>query len=163
MRAKHMRQRRTSWMLGIAVASVFLLTEATLAASQPESVSIVEAAFAQPHSISSDDGSMKQYLDAVKVVVTGRGFRQRDTGPVVWLNGEPTLRVLVAEDGSSLEAYFYRSFSEMEAANKDVWQVQIQDYEGADLLSVPGVTEIRRLSATERAQLDARKRQFGLQ
>lgn len=81
----------------------------------------------------------------------------------MWLNGEPTLRVLVAEDGSSLEAYFYRSFSEMEAANKGVWQVQIQDYEGADLLSVPGVTEIRRLSATERAQLDARKRQFGLQ
>jgi hypothetical protein len=139
------------------------MAKTTLAMSQPESVSIVEVAFAQPHNISTDDGSMKQYLDAVKVVVIGSGFRQRDTGPVVWLNGEPTLRVLVAEDGSSLEAYFYSSFPKMEAANKGVWNVQIQDYEGADLLSAPGATEVQRLSATERAQLDARKRQFGLQ
>lgn len=159
-----MNPSRSRWLTALILgALVLVVARGALAEPLPVSFSIIEAGFEQPHSISVSDGPPKQYLDAVKVVVTGQGFTQRNAGPVIWLNGVPTLRVIVAEDGSSLEAYFYQPLWQVEAASGGRWEVQFQDHERANKLLVPGPAEVRRLSGPERARVEALKQKLGIQ
>lgn len=129
----------------------------------PNAFTIVETAFTEPRRISNSDGSIDQQLETVKVVVMGSGFRQNNTGPTIWLNGEPTLRVVVAEDGSSLEAYFYQPLDQLEASGSGGWKVEFQDHEGGNTVQVAGPAAVERLSAAERTELNARKQQLGIQ
>lgn len=110
-------------------------------APQRFSYSLVEVRFREPRAISSGAGMTLQW-EAVKVVVKGGGFRPKATGPIVWLNGIPTLRTQVAEDGNTVEAYFFEPLQVFEeaAARLGRWEVIYQPHEGA--------REVYRLSPT---------------
>ena len=95
------------------------------------SYSVVEVAFQEPRYISSGAGVISR-LRAVKVLVRGKDFRPKATGPIIWLNSIPTLRTRVTEDGTAIEAYFFESFRALEEAATRLgkWELIYQSHEG---------------------------------
>lgn len=93
---------------------------------------IVEVYFEKARDISSGAGKISR-SEMVKVVVQGEGFRQRATGPVLWLNGIPTPRAQVAEDGRFLEAWFLEPLQTLEEAADKLgrWELIYQPHAGA--------------------------------
>ena len=93
---------------------------------------VEEVHFSQPRNISTGAGAERR-REIVRVVVQGQGFHTRATGPVVWLNGVPTIRTRVADDGSSIQAVFLESVPELDAAAARTggWQLIVQPSEGA--------------------------------
>ncbi len=120
------------------------------------SYSITEVRFLEPRNISVGAGVIRR-LEAVKVVVKGEGFRPKATGPILWLNGIPTLRTQVAEDGRMVEAYFFESFQTFEeaAARLGRWELIYQPHEGA--------REVYRISPTGDPALAAERPGIRLQ
>jgi len=120
------------------------------------SYSLVEVRFREPRAFSSGAGMTPQ-REAVKVVVKGEGFRPKATGPILWLNGIPTLRTQVAEDGRMVEAYFFESFQTFEeaAARLGRWELIYQPHEGA--------REVYRISPTGDPALAAERPVIRLQ
>ena len=93
-------------------------------------VSIVT--FEPPRMFSTGAGAT-HFSEAIRVIVRGRGFRPKATGPVIWLNGIPTLRTRVADDGTSVEALFLEPLEAYEAAATKLgnWGLIYQPHEGA--------------------------------
>jgi len=122
--------------LGLPRLSVALdpptLEEATIVDTPQFTYEIVEVRFEKPRNISSGAGRISR-SEMVKVVAQGEDFRQRATGPVLWLNGIPTLRTQVTEDGRSLEAWFIEPLQTLgEAADKlGRWELIYQPHAGA--------------------------------
>jgi hypothetical protein len=125
-------------LLMVAVVLVLALLAVTPAgALSLDGVAIVDApgfsyaldvvSFSQPRSISTGAGKTA-VSQMVRVVVHGQGFRPRATGPVVWLNGVPTLRTQVSDDGTTIEAYFTQSAGELSTAadGNGAWAVIVQ-------------------------------------
>lgn len=135
---------------------------------------IEEVAFPEPHNLSTGAGSARR-LVLVKVTVRGHGFRPMATGPVVWLNGIPTLRTEVAEDGTTVEAYFLESLDELEGAaqGRRRWELLYQPHGGATAVQRISPTgdvgdsdqspPIKELSLAEQQRVDALRRTFGIE
>jgi hypothetical protein len=138
------------------------------------SYSIAEIMFPEPRAFSTGAGVTRR-LDVVRVVVTGIGFRPKATGPIVWLNGTPTLRTKVAEDGTEVEAYFLEPLNMLEAAASRAgrWELVYQSHEGArevyrisptgDPADIDRRPSVLRLSPQERAQIDALHQRFRIE
>jgi hypothetical protein len=135
---------------------------------------IAEVAFEQPLNLSTGAGVTSR-LDLIKVVVHGEGFRPMATGPIVWLNGIPTLRTEVAEDGTSVTAYFLESLPDLHGAatQRGHWELLYQPHEGASEVYRVSPTghaadagrepAISQLSAVERQRVETLRQQLGLQ
>ena len=96
------------------------------------SYTISEVMYTEPRAFSIGTGVTRR-LEIVQVVVKGTGFLPKATGPVIWLNGIPTLRTTVAEDGTSVEALFLETLHTIEsaAARMDRWELIFQPHEGS--------------------------------
>ena len=152
-------------------ASLSWGTASVVQAPQGFSYSIAEIMFPEPRTFSVGAGVTRR-LDVVQVVVRGVGFRPKATGPIIWLNGIPTLRTKVADDGTKVEAYFLEPLNTLEAAamRKGSWELVYQSHEGArelyrisptgDPADVGRQPHILRLSPQERAQIDALRQRF---
>lgn len=124
--------------LGLILIPLAGLAQPRLSGSVPVvdapqfSYRVEEVHFAKPRNISIG-ARVIQRAEMVRVVVKGVGFRPRATGPVVWLNGVPTLRTLVSDDGTALEAWFLESIQEFDVAAAQLgrWELMVQPHEGA--------------------------------
>jgi hypothetical protein len=187
-RARRQERQEGRPLFVLLIAAILTLAPPTLAAAEgsfslggarvvdvPEfSYEVAEVAFDEPRNFSSGAGVIRR-LELVRVVVQGRGFRPKATGPVVWLNGIPTLRTDVAEDGTRVEAYFLEPLQEIEksAARLGRWELLYQPHEGAqevfrisptgDPAGAHQPPEVLRLSPEERARIEALKREHGIE
>ena len=157
-----------------AAGGSFSLGGARVVDAPDFSYGVAEIAFDEPRNLSSGAGVIRR-LELVRVLVRGRGFRPKATGPIVWLNGLPTLRTDVAEDGTRVEAYFLEPLQEIEkaAARLGRWELIYQPHEGAqqvfrisptgDPAGAHQPPEVLRLSPEERARIEALKREHGIE
>jgi hypothetical protein len=138
------------------------------------SYTISEVMYTEPRAFSIGTAVTRR-LEIVQVVVKGTGFLPKATGPVIWLNGIPTLRTTVAEDGTSVEALFLETLHTIEsaAARIDRWELIFQPHEGSRQVyrvsptgfaaDVDRQPEIRRLTPAARAHLESLRQQLRLE
>lgn len=156
-------------------AESFSLGKARVVDAPPTfSYEVVEVSFDKPLNLSIG-AKVAHRLELVKVVLRGQGFLPKATGPILWLNGIPTLRTQVTEDGTTVEAYFLDSLQVLEeaAARLGRWELLYQAHEGASEVyrisptGDPAVADsqptIRRLSPAERQRVETLKRQFRIE
>ncbi|RJQ21441.1 MAG: hypothetical protein C4560_03925 [Nitrospiraceae bacterium] len=136
---------------------------------------IEEVYYETPFIVRGEDASVTgKSLVAVKVTVHGKGFKQKDTGPQIWLNGFFTMRARVSDDGASVEAYFTEPLNVLEqaAASTGAWELIYKSHEGvkavqrisptgnpADVNQIP---KLGRLSSEEMTRVEILKQKFGL-
>lgn len=94
--------------------------------------------------------------------------------PSVWLNGIPTFRTQVAEDGTRVEAYFLESLNTLEeaAARLGRWELLYQPHQGGpevyrvsptgDPAAAGTPPVITRLSPAERERVETLRQRFGI-
>lgn len=128
-------------LTGLSSAAGVSLQGANIVDAPDFTYEVAEVRFDEPRNISTGSGSVR-VTTMVMALVKGQGFRPRATGPIVWLNGIPTLRTQVAEDGASVEAWFVESLQALAdgAQSLGKWQLIYQPHEGAN--------EVYRISPT---------------
>jgi hypothetical protein len=97
------------------------------------SYKVQEVYFKRPHTYKNTYSKIEKTLVAVKVIVYGRDFREKATGPVVWLNRIGANIVRVSPDGDILQAYFYKPFNLFKKGFKELrgWELVYLPHDGA--------------------------------
>lgn len=104
------------------------------------SYTVQEVYFLSPQTFKVRYDKIERSLTAIKVTVRGKDFREGATGPVLWFNQMPANIVRVADNGLSMEAYFYRPFPKIEREAKRLrkWEVVYQQhYRSGEAFVVP--------------------------
>lgn len=102
------------------------------------SYTVEEVYFKRPHTYKMMASRIDKAMVAIKVTIYGHGFRDMDTGPVVWLNRIRANIVRVSPDGAISEAYFYRPFSDFTKPLRELrgWELIFAQNFGADVLRI---------------------------
>src|SRR5713226_2375637 len=78
------------------------------------SYTVEQVYFKQPWSYKNMASKIEKAMVAIKVTIYGRGFKEQDTGPVVWWNRVRHQAIRVSPDGDIVEAYFFHPYKEFE-------------------------------------------------
>lgn len=125
--------------LAVAAATAFsaLLPGALCAQNPPWGVVTVQPAplefsytveqvyFKQPRTYKDVASKIEKAVVAIKVTIYGRGFKDQDTGPAIWLNRVRSHGIRVSPDGRSIEAYFFRPYRDFERIARELqaWEL----------------------------------------
>lgn len=170
-----------AWPVAAAVAAVALSggtaagqlapwREARLGAAPARfGFTIEEVYFKRPQTYKPNAATIVKALIALKVTIRGEGFRQADTGPLVWLNRTPANYSKVSPDGTVIEAYFYRPLAHFEEAAKRLarWEVSYSPHDGDTIfrLGLPRgpAPLVRRLGVAEYKHAQELGRTYGIE
>lgn len=133
-----MKRLLPEW-LGVAVTVAFsaLLPGALCAQNppwgvvtvQPEplefSYTVEQVYFKQPRTYKDVASKIETAMIAIKVTVYGRGFKDQDTGPAVWLNRVRSHAIRVSPEGDIIEAYFFHPYRDFERIARELqaWEL----------------------------------------
>lgn len=97
------------------------------------SYTVEQVYFKQPRKYKEVASKVEQAIVAIKVTVYGRGFRDQDTGPVVWLNRIRSFAIRVSPNGDVIEAYFFRPWKDFERTARELhgWELNYTPHFGS--------------------------------